>query len=192
MTVMFSDADQCYMQRAISLAKKGLYSVKPNPAVGCLLVKDGVVLAEGWHQKAGQPHAERVALAHASQQGLDVSGCTAYITLEPCSHYGRTPPCSEALIEASVSRVVIAMQDPNPLVAGQGIKQIRQAGIEVEVGLCEEEARALNSGFIKVMEKKLPFVRVKMASSLDGRTAMANGESKWITGAESRDRKSVV
>lgn len=186
MTALFSLGDKRYMQLAISLAERGRYSVKPNPAVGCVLVKDGVILAKGWHQKAGQPHAERMALAQALESGLDTVGSTAYVSLEPCSHYGRTPPCSEGLIGAGVSRVVIAMQDPNPLVAGQGIKQIEQAGIKVDVGLCEEEARALNSGFIHVMEKQMPFVRVKMASSLDGRTAMASGESKWITGAESR------
>lgn len=185
-TSTFTVEDQRYMRLALDLAARGRYSVKPNPAVGCVLVKSGQVLAEGWHKRAGQPHAERMALAQALERRQDVVGCTAYVTLEPCSHYGRTPPCSEALIESGVSRVVIAMQDPNPLVAGQGIAKIQQAGIQVDVGLYEAEARALNSGFIQVMEKQLPFVRVKMASSLDGRTAMSSGESKWITGSESR------
>ncbi|WP_029407771.1 bifunctional diaminohydroxyphosphoribosylaminopyrimidine deaminase/5-amino-6-(5-phosphoribosylamino)uracil reductase RibD [Thiomicrorhabdus sp. Milos-T2] len=180
---LVSSADLLYMQQAIDLAKKGLYSTKPNPAVGCVLVKDGVVVGEGWHQKAGQPHAERVALANA---GDKAKGATAYVTLEPCSHFGRTPPCADGLIEAQVSRVVVAMQDPNPMVSGQGIERIRKAGIEVLVGVLEAEAKQINLGFIRKMEKQLPFVRLKMASSLDGRTAMENGESYWITGEESR------
>ena len=175
--------DVFYMQEAINLAKKGLYSTKPNPAVGCVLVKDGLIIAEGWHQKAGQPHAERVALANA---GDKAEGSTAYVTLEPCSHYGKTPPCADALIEAKVARLVVAMQDPNPLVSGQGIQRIKNAGIEVIVGVLEAESKELNLGFIQKMEKQLPFVRLKMASSLDGRTAMINGESHWITGEESR------
>ena len=179
----FSEADYRYMRQAISLAKKGFYSTKPNPSVGCVLVKDDKVVGEGWHQKAGQPHAERVALADAQEQAL---GSTAYVTLEPCSHYGRTPPCADGLIEAGVARVVVAMQDPNPLVAGQGILKIQQASIAVQVGLLETEARALNRGFIRRMESQKPFVSLKMASSLDGRTAMPSGESKWITGPESR------
>lgn len=183
---VFSEDDKRFMQQALELAKKGRYSAKPNPAVGCVLVKAGLVIAEGWHKRAGLPHAEREALAQAAANGTDVTGSTAFVTLEPCSHFGRTPPCADGLIEAGVSRVVIAMQDPNPLVAGQGIHKIEQACIDVQVGLCEQEARVLNPGFIQVMETGLPFVRVKMASSLDGRTAMANGESKWITGAESR------
>jgi len=175
--------DIFYMQKAIDLAKKGLYSTKPNPAVGCILVKEGLIIAEGWHQKAGQPHAERVALANA---GDKAEGSTAYVTLEPCSHYGKTPPCADALIEAKVARLVVAMQDPNPLVSGQGIQRIKNAGIEVAVGVLESEAIAINLGFIRKMEKQLPFVRLKLASSLDGRTAMENGESHWITGEESR------
>ena len=186
MSIEFSVDDLRYMQRAITLAKQGLYSAKPNPAVGCVLVKNGQIIAEGWHKQAGLPHAERVALADAAAKGVDVSGSTAYVTLEPCSHFGRTPPCADGLVEAKVSRVVIAMQDPNPLVSGQGIAKIQKACIDVQVGLCEEEARALNPGFIQMMEKKRPFVRVKMASSLDGRSAMASGESQWITGADSR------
>lgn len=175
-----------FMQRAIQLAQKGRYSTKPNPAVGCVLVRDNEVLAEGWHQKAGQPHAERVALANAQKNGVDVSGATAYVTLEPCSHYGRTPPCVEGLVAAKVSRVVIAMLDPNPQVAGQGVQWLRDAGIEVEVSVLSEQAEALNRGFLQRMRTGLPYVRVKIAASLDGRTAMADGTSKWITGAESR------
>jgi len=180
----FSKADKRYMQHAIELARKGLYSAKPNPAVGCVLVKDDQVIGKGWHKQAGLPHAERVALADAGKHAL---GATAYVTLEPCSHYGRTPPCADGLIEAGVTRVVVAMQDPNPLVSGQGIRKLQQAGIEVQIGLLESEAQSLNPGFIHVMQTKKPFVRVKIASSLDGRTAMANGESKWITGPESRE-----
>ncbi len=172
-----------FMARAVRLAKRGLYTTDPNPRVGCVLVKDGVVVGEGFHQRAGEPHAERNALAAA---GSEAKGATAYVTLEPCSHHGRTPPCSDGLIEAGVSRVVTAMLDPNPLVAGEGKRQLEQAGIEVEVGLLESEARALNPGFIKRQLQGVPYVRCKLAMSLDGRTAMASGESKWITGAESR------
>jgi len=179
----FSEQEQQYMARAIELARKGLYSTKPNPAVGCVLVKDGEVVGEGWHRQAGMPHAEREALAVA---GENAAGADAYVTLEPCSHFGRTPPCADGLLEAGVKRVVVAMQDPNPLVAGDGIKRLQQGGVEVQVGLLEAEARKVNSGFIRRMESKLPYVRLKIASSIDGRTAMQNGESKWITGPESR------
>jgi len=172
-----------YMQRAIELASKGLYSTKPNPAVGCVLVKDGLVVGEGWHQQAGLPHAERVALAQAGELAF---GATAYVSLEPCSHTGRTPPCADGLVEAGVAKVFVAMLDPNPLVAGKGIRKLTQANIETKIGLLEDQAKALNSGFIRKMQKKLPFVRLKMASSLDGRTAMADGESQWITGEEAR------
>ncbi len=180
----FSQQDIDYMSRAIELAKKGIYSTKPNPAVGCVIVNDGQVVGEGWHKMAGMPHAEREALAQAGELA---KGATAYVTLEPCSHYGRTPPCADGLLEAGVARVVVAMQDPNPLVAGNGINKLQQAGVEVQVGLLETEARQINLGFIRKMETKLPFVRLKMASSLDGRTAMKNGESHWITGPESRE-----
>ncbi|MEA1987975.1 MAG: bifunctional diaminohydroxyphosphoribosylaminopyrimidine deaminase/5-amino-6-(5-phosphoribosylamino)uracil reductase RibD [Pseudomonadota bacterium] len=179
----YSVEDIIYMQQAIDLAKKGLYSTKPNPAVGCVLVKNGKVVGQGWHQQAGQPHAERLALAQA---GTHAEGATAYVTLEPCSHFGRTPPCADGLIEAKVAKVVVAMKDPNPLVASLGIERIEQAGIPVVLGVLESEARQINLGFIRKMEKQLPFVRLKIASSLDGRTAMANGESHWITGEESR------
>ncbi|BBP45700.1 riboflavin biosynthesis protein RibD [Thiosulfatimonas sediminis] len=181
-----TEQDKIFMQQALDLALKGRYSTKPNPAVGCVLVRDHVVLAEGWHQKAGQPHAERVALANAAAQGVDVKGATAYVTLEPCSHHGRTPPCADGLIEAKVSRVVIGMLDPNPLVAGQGVQRLEAAGIEVLVGVLAEQAEALNCGFLQRMRDGLPYVRVKIAASLDGRTAMADGTSQWITGAQAR------
>ncbi|TRX57533.1 bifunctional diaminohydroxyphosphoribosylaminopyrimidine deaminase/5-amino-6-(5-phosphoribosylamino)uracil reductase RibD [Thalassomonas sp. M1454] len=171
------------MQRAIALAKKGKFTTSPNPNVGCVLVKNGKVIGEGWHQKAGEGHAEVNALASATE---DVKGATAYVTLEPCSHFGRTPPCAQGLINAEVSRVVIAMQDPNPLVSGNGVAMLEQAGIATTVGVLENAAKNLNPGFIKRMTNNLPLVRCKLASSLDGRTAMANGESKWITGADAR------
>ncbi len=175
--------DQRYMQQALTLAQKGRYSTKPNPAVGCVLVNEGKVVGTGWHLQAGQPHAERYALEQAGDLTV---GATAYVTLEPCSHFGRTSPCSNALIEGGVKKVFVAMLDPNPLVSGQGVEQLKQAGIEVEVGLLEADALVLNTGFVRRMEQGLPYVILKMASSLDGRTALQNGESKWITGAESR------
>ncbi len=175
--------DHQFMARAIRLARRGLYTTDPNPRVGCVLVKDGVIVGEGYHHRAGEPHAERNALAAS---GARAKGATAYVTLEPCCHHGRTPPCSDALIEAGVVRVVAAMQDPNPRVSGQGLQQLRQAGIEVDVGLLEAEARALNPGFIRRQSGGMPYVRCKLAMSLDGRTAMASGESKWITGPEAR------
>ena len=171
------------MQRALRLAQKGLYSTDPNPRVGCVLVKDGNIVGEGWHQRAGEPHAEVLALKQAGDNAKDA---TAYVTLEPCSHTGKTPPCADALVQAGVARVVVAMQDPNPQVAGQGLKRLHDNGIEVESGLMEVQARALNPGFIKRMETGLPYVRVKLAMSLDGRTAMASGESQWITGDAAR------
>jgi diaminohydroxyphosphoribosylaminopyrimidine deaminase/5-amino-6-(5-phosphoribosylamino)uracil reductase len=176
-------ADQAYMARALQLAHKGLYSTHPNPRVGCVIVRDGQIVGEGWHVRAGEPHAEVHALRQAGELAR---GATAYVTLEPCSHHGRTPPCADALVEAGVARVVVAMQDPNPQVAGNGLLRLRQAGIEVQVGVLESEARSLNAGFIKRMEHGLPFVRVKLAMSLDGRTAMASGESQWITGPAAR------
>ena len=184
MDSIFSHADHKFMQQAIELAKKGLYSTKPNPAVGCVLVKNGQIVGTGYHKQAGLLHAERVAIANAGNQA---QGATAYVTLEPCAHYGKTPPCVDGLIEAGIVRVVVAMQDPNPLVSGQGIIKLQQANIKVQVGLLSIEASALNKGFIQVMQIKRPFVRVKMASSLDGRTAMQSGESQWITGPESRE-----
>ena len=181
--MMAADSDYFYMARALRLAERGRYTTDPNPRVGCVLVKDGEVVGEGFHHRAGDPHAERVAIAAA---GANAKGATAYVTLEPCSHHGRTPPCADGLIEAGVTRVVAAMQDPNPLVAGNGLRRLRDAGIEVECGVQEQQARKLNPGFVKRMEKGLPYVRCKMAMSLDGRTAMANGESKWITGPDAR------
>ncbi len=175
--------DHAYMARALELARKGLYSTHPNPRVGCVIVRDGAIVGDGWHVRAGEPHAEVHALRQAGEL---VRGATAYVTLEPCSHHGRTPPCAEALVKAGVGRVVAAMQDPNPLVAGRGLALLRDAGIEVRSGVLESEARALNAGFVKRMEQGLPFLRVKLAMSLDGRTAMASGESQWITGPQAR------
>jgi len=175
--------DQYWMQQAIELARLGQYSTKPNPNVGCVIVKDGQLIGEGYHPKAGQPHAEVFALRQA---GEHAKGATAYVTLEPCAHYGRTPPCAEALVKAQVKKVVVACSDPNPLVAGKGVQILQAAGIEVETGLCVETAKTLNLGFLKAMSMGSPYVRLKIASSLDGRTAMASGESKWITGAIAR------
>ncbi|HHJ34473.1 MAG TPA: bifunctional diaminohydroxyphosphoribosylaminopyrimidine deaminase/5-amino-6-(5-phosphoribosylamino)uracil reductase RibD [Gammaproteobacteria bacterium] len=172
------------MQHAIRLGRKGLYSTDPNPRVGCVIVRDGKIVGEGWHQYAGEGHAEVIAL---EQAGKKANGATAYVTLEPCSHTGKTPPCANALVDAKVKKVVVAMQDPNPLVAGRGLDKLRRAGIEVECGLLEAQARDLNPGFIKRMETGHPFVRVKLAMSLDGRTAMASGESKWISSEASRN-----
>jgi len=179
---MSSVRDAFYMAQAISLAKKGRYTTDPNPRVGCVLVRDGEVIGQGWHVKAGQGHAEVEALKNVP----DAKGATAYVTLEPCSHQGRTPPCCDALIKAGVSRVVAAMQDPNPQVSGSGLEKLKAAGIEVICGVLQEDALALNRGFIKRMTDSRPFVRSKLAMSLDGRTAMASGESKWITSNEAR------
>ena len=181
---MFSAEDARYMARALKLARRGLYTTDPNPRVGCVLVGNGKVLGEGWHERAGGPHAEIVALNQSGQQHL--YGATAYITLEPCCHTGRTGPCSQALIDAGVARVVVAMRDPNPCVDGGGIKQLQDAGIEVHHGLMEAQAETLNPGFISRMTRHRPWLRVKLAASLDGRTALKNGESKWITGEDAR------
>ena len=178
-----SDLDHAWMARALQLARKGLYSTHPNPRVGCVIVRDGQLIGEGWHLRAGEPHAEVHALREA---GEAARGATAYVSLEPCSHHGRTPPCAEALVEAGVARVVAAMQDPNPQVAGRGLARLRSVGIEVACGVLENEARALNAGFVKRMESGLPYLRAKLAMSLDGRTAMASGESQWITGPAAR------
>ena len=183
MSALFSQDDHRYMARALKLAQKGLYTTDPNPRVGCVIVRDEQVVGEGFHVRAGEPHAEIHALAAAGERA---QGATAYVTLEPCSHTGRTGPCAVALKEAKVSRVVIAMQDPNPQVSGQGIRLLEDAGVKVAVGLLESEARALNPGFIARMTLQRPFVRLKMAMSLDGRTAMGSGESQWITGPEAR------
>ena len=177
--------DQRYMAEAIKLAYKGLYTTDPNPRVGCVIVRpdDGGVVGRGWHVRAGEGHAEVNALREA---GLLAAGATAYVTLEPCSHTGKTPPCANALIKAKVKRVVAAMQDPNPLVAGNGFQKLRDAGVEVEFGVLQSEAEAINPGFIKRMRTGYPLVRVKLAMSVDGRTAMASGESQWITGSAAR------
>lgn len=172
-----------YMQRALRLAERGLYTTDPNPRVGCVIVSGNTVVGEGWHQRAGEPHAEIIAL---SQAGDRAAGSTAYVTLEPCSHHGKTPPCTDALTSAGVKRVVAAMQDPNPLVAGSGFQRLRQQGIDVISGLLEQAARAINPGFIQRMQSRRPFVRVKLAMSVDGRTAMASGESRWITADAAR------
>ncbi len=172
-----------YMAHAIKLAHKGIYTTHPNPCVGCVIVKNDQIIGEGYHQRAGQPHAEVLALRDANN---DAQKATAYVTLEPCSHTGRTPPCANALIEAGVSQVIIAIQDPNPQVSGKGIKKLQDAGVEVVVGVMEQQAQVLNKGFIKRMQQGLPWVRVKMAMSLDGRTAMASGESQWITATDAR------
>ncbi|MFZ0256897.1 MAG: bifunctional diaminohydroxyphosphoribosylaminopyrimidine deaminase/5-amino-6-(5-phosphoribosylamino)uracil reductase RibD [Gammaproteobacteria bacterium] len=178
-----ANEDRRHMARALELAKKGLYTTDPNPRVGCVLVRDTHVLGEGWHEYAGGPHAEINALARA---GESAHGATAYVTLEPCCHQGLTGPCTEALIRAGVRRVVAAMVDPNPQVAGQGLRALEAGGIVVECGLLEREARKLNVGFVSRMQRGRPFVRCKLAMSLDGRTAMATGESQWITGAPAR------
>jgi diaminohydroxyphosphoribosylaminopyrimidine deaminase/5-amino-6-(5-phosphoribosylamino)uracil reductase len=179
----FSAADHEFMARALRLAEHGLFSTSPNPRVGCVIVKDGLVVGEGWHHRAGEAHAEINALQAA---GEAAGGATAYVTLEPCSHHGRTPPCAEALIAAKVGRVVAAMQDPNPQVAGEGLAQIRQAGIRVECGLLASEAQELNVGFVARMTRGRPWLRMKMAGSLDGKTALQNGVSQWITGPAAR------
>ncbi|MGB6924905.1 MULTISPECIES: bifunctional diaminohydroxyphosphoribosylaminopyrimidine deaminase/5-amino-6-(5-phosphoribosylamino)uracil reductase RibD [Psychrobacter] len=173
-----------FMMLAIEQAKRGLYTTRPNPAVGCVIVQAEQIVGQGFHPKAGEPHAEVFALKDA---GTQAAGATAYVTLEPCSHTGRTPPCALALVAAKVKRVVIAGLDPNPQVAGRGVKLLEQAGIEVTVGVLTEQAEALNRGFLKAMRTKMPYVRLKIATSLDGRTAMASGESKWITSTVARE-----
>ena len=177
-------ADHEWMARAIRLAGKGRFGTSPNPNVGCVLVKNGERVGEGWHQKAGGPHAEVNAL---EQAGDKAEGATAYVTLEPCSHHGKTPPCAEALVKAGISRLVYGMQDPNPQVAGSGLERLQAAGIMVEGPLLEADCKNLNSGFIRRMQTGLPYVIGKTAASLDGRTAMASGESRWITGAAARN-----
>jgi len=180
---MFTDVDERFMTRALELARRGLFTTDPNPRVGCVIVKNDVVIGEGWHEVAGQGHAEAKALESVEH---GASGATVYVTLEPCSHQGRTGPCADALIRTGVGKVIVAMQDPNPKVSGAGLEKLRQAGIECVVGLMENEARELNPGFIHRMTQKRPWVRIKLAMSLDGRTAMANGESQWITGPDAR------
>ncbi|MCU0753662.1 MAG: bifunctional diaminohydroxyphosphoribosylaminopyrimidine deaminase/5-amino-6-(5-phosphoribosylamino)uracil reductase RibD [Xanthomonadales bacterium] len=178
-----TDPDQRHLQRALQLAAHGLRTTQPNPRVGCVLVRDGVVVGEGWHQRRGGPHAEVYALREAGERAR---GATAYVTLEPCSHHGKTPPCCEALIAAGVTRVVAAMGDPFPAVDGRGFARLREAGIAVEVGLLAEQAEALNEGFLLRVRRNRPLIRLKLAMSLDGRTALADGRSMWITGPEAR------
>ncbi|MGE5027302.1 MAG: bifunctional diaminohydroxyphosphoribosylaminopyrimidine deaminase/5-amino-6-(5-phosphoribosylamino)uracil reductase RibD [Betaproteobacteria bacterium] len=180
---MFSIADHEFMARALRLAEKGLYTTTPNPRVGCVIVRDGEVIGEGWHERAGEPHAEIFALKQAGEQAR---GATVYVSLEPCSHHGRTPPCAAALIRAGVARVVVAMVDPNPQVAGEGLAQLQQAGIQTDIGLMEKQARELNIGFVSRMTSGRPWLRLKIAASLDGKTALNNGVSQWITGADAR------
>lgn len=180
---MFSAADYAFMSHALRLAERGLYSTTPNPRVGCVIVRDGRIAGSGWHEKAGQPHAEINALTAA---GAATRGATAYVTLEPCSHHGRTPPCTDALIAAGIARVVMAMEDPNPLVSGRGQAVLQQAGVMVQTGLLQAEAHALNAGFVSRMTRKKPWVRLKTAASLDGKTALNNGVSQWITGEAAR------
>lgn len=180
---MFSAADHEFMARALQLARKGLFTTTPNPRVGCVVVQDSMIVGEGWHARAGEAHAEAHALLAA---GAQARGATAYITLEPCSHHGRTPPCADALIEAGVTRVVAAMRDPNPQVGGNGLERLRAAGIACEDGLMEAEARELNIGFVSRMTRGRPWIRLKLAASLDGKTALNNGKSQWITGPEAR------
>ncbi len=175
--------DEMYMARALKLAQRGRYTTHPNPNVGCVIVKEGEIVGKGFHFRAGEPHAEVHALRMAGERAR---GATAYVTLEPCSHHGRTPPCCEALINAGVARVVAAMQDPNPQVAGRGLYRLAQEGIEVSHGLMMSEAERLNRGFLKRMRTGFPYIQLKLGASLDGRTAMANGESQWITSPEAR------
>jgi len=180
---MFTAADHEFMARALRLAARGLYSTTPNPRVGCVIVRDGAVVGEGWHRNAGEAHAEINALQSAGDRAR---GASVYVTLEPCCHHGRTPPCSEALIAAGVSRVVAALHDPNPQVAGRGLARLAAAGIDCECGLLEQDARELNVGFFSRMTRGRPWVRVKMAASLDGKTALESGASQWITGPAAR------
>jgi len=180
---MFSPQDSVWMAQALRLAEQGLYGTSPNPRVGCVLVSDEKIIGRGWHRCAGEPHAEVHALQEA---GEAARGATAYVTLEPCSHHGRTPPCADALIQAGVARVVVAVQDPNPEVEGAGIERLRAAGIAVDCGLMEAEARELNIGFFARMTRGTPWLRSKIAMSLDGRTALGNGRSQWITGSAAR------
>ena len=179
----FTELDHHYMARAIELASKGRFTTAPNPNVGSVIVRDGEIVGEGYHRQAGGPHAEVFALRQSEHFA---SGSTCYVTLEPCSHYGRTGPCALALVNAGVKKVIVAMLDPNPLVAGRGIQILQDAGIDVQVGLLEEQARALNPGFLSRMERQKPYIRLKLATSLDGRIALSNGKSQWISSAQSR------
>ena len=180
---MFTAADHQFMARALQLAQRGLYTTTPNPRVGCVIVRDGVIVGEGWHERVGEPHAEAHALRAAGEKSR---GASAYVSLEPCDHHGRTPPCSAALIAAGVARVIAATEDPNPLVAGQGLARLRAAGIDAAAGLLAAQARELNIGFFSRMTRARPWLRLKVAASLDGRTALLNGRSQWITSPQAR------
>ena len=180
---MFSESDHRFMAHALRLAERGLYTTTPNPRVGCVIVRDGVIVGEGWHERAGEPHAEAHALRGAGERAR---GATAYVTLEPCNHTGRTPPCATALIQSGIARVVAAMVDPNPLVAGTGLRALSDVGLETAAGLLESQAQELNIGFVSRMRRGRPWLRMKVAASLDGKTALNNGESQWITGEGAR------
>ncbi|CAG1008333.1 diaminohydroxyphosphoribosylaminopyrimidine deaminase / 5-amino-6-(5-phosphoribosylamino)uracil reductase [Burkholderiales bacterium] len=180
-----SDTDRAMMARALALAARGLWTTTPNPRVGCVIARGGDVLGEGWHERAGGAHAETAALADARARGRDVRGATAYVTFEPCNHTGRTPPCAGELVAAGIGRVVAAMHDPNPLASG-GAARLREAGVAFDVGLLGDEAHDLNKGFVMRMTRGRPWVRTKLAASLDGKTALASGASRWITGPEAR------
>jgi diaminohydroxyphosphoribosylaminopyrimidine deaminase/5-amino-6-(5-phosphoribosylamino)uracil reductase len=181
----YTEADRAHMTRALELAMRGLYTTSPNPRVGCVIARNGEIIGEGFHERAGEAHAEVNALADAARRGADVHGATMYVTLEPCNTQGRVPPCVDAVLKSGVARVVAAMADPNPRNAG-GAQRLRTAGVAVEIGLYEHAARELNPGFLSVLARGRPWVRTKLAASLDGRTALANGLSRWITGAEAR------
>jgi diaminohydroxyphosphoribosylaminopyrimidine deaminase/5-amino-6-(5-phosphoribosylamino)uracil reductase len=183
---MYSESDHEFMVRALQLAERAAYHATPNPRVGCVIVRDGRILGEGWTQPPGSNHAEIEALLDARRNGHDVRGATVYVTLEPCSHFGRTPPCSTALSEAHVARVIAAVEDPNPMVAGQGLDMLRASGVDVRCGLLEQEAADVNVGFFSRMSRGRPWVRLKIAASLDGKTALDNGVSKWITSEDAR------
>ena len=180
---MSDDQDRRFMVRAITLAANGMCTTDPNPRVGCVIVKNNTIVGEGWHERAGEPHAEVMALQNAGSQAVDA---TVYVTLEPCSHFGRTSPCADALVTAKVAKVVVAGTDPNPLVAGQGLDKLKSAGIDVVQGVLQTEAEQLNPGFIKRMRHQLPYVRCKVAMTMDGRIALVSGESQWITGEAAR------
>ena len=183
---MFSADDETFMRRALELAVMAMNHATPNPRVGCVLARDGAILAEGFTQRPGEQHAEAHAIKNGRSKGISLEGSTAYVTLEPCNHFGKTPPCTEALIGAGIKRVVVALEDPNPMVSGTGLTRLRDAGIDVRVGLLSHDALELNIGFVKRMTTGLPWVRCKVAASMDGRTGLANGESQWITGDEAR------
>jgi diaminohydroxyphosphoribosylaminopyrimidine deaminase/5-amino-6-(5-phosphoribosylamino)uracil reductase len=183
---MYTEVDRQFMSQALAQAQNALYLSNPNPRVGCIIVKDGVVIGRGHTQRVGGPHAEVQALADVKVNGFDAAGSIIYVTLEPCNHTGRTPPCVDALIAAKPALVIVAMSDPNPLVGGKGLERLKAAGIDVRCGLLESEAQALNQGFISRMTRGLPWVRMKIAASLDGKTALPNGQSQWITGSLAR------